>query len=91
MADYKDQFTLDGKLKPVGRVVTRAKAEAADALLSKAIRGDRIAQGQLSEAFSTTDLPFNVAAERTWTQVAGVRTVNDFGPIRLQSLYNAVT
>lgn len=102
--EYKDQFTLDGKLKPQGRVVTRAKVEAADALLQKAMRGDKIAAGTLAEAFSTTDLPFNVAhlisavtipqfeaAERTWTQVAGVRTVNDFGPVRLQSLYGDVT
>ena len=104
MSDYKDQFTLDGKLKPQGRVVSRAKVEAADKLLKRAMQGDRIAQGTLSEAFSTTDLPFNVAhlisavtipqfeaAERTWTQVAGVRTVSDFGPVRLQSLYNSVT
>lgn len=102
--EYNDQFTLDGKLKPQGRVVTRAKVEAADALLQKAMRGDKIAAGTLAEAFSTTDLPFNVAhlisavtipqfeaAERTWTQVAGVRTVNDFGPVRLQSLYGDVT
>lgn len=104
MAEFKDEFTLDGRLKPIGRVVTRRKAEAADQLLREALRGDKIAAGQLAEAWSTTDLPFNVAhlinatvlpqfeeAERTWTQVAGVRVAPDFNPVRLQSLYSQVT
>lgn len=104
MTEYKDEFTLDGRLKPIGRVVTRRKVEAADQLLQKALRGDKIAGGQLAEAWSTTDLPFNVAhlinavtlpqfdeAERTWSQVAGVRVAPDFNPVRLQSLYSQVT
>lgn len=104
MAEFKDQYTLDGRLKPQGRVVSRQKVQEADRLLQKAMHGDRVAAGQLAEAYSTTDLPFNVAhlisavtipqfdeAERTWTQVAGVRTVPDFGPVRLQSLYASVT
>lgn len=102
--EYKDEFTLDGRLKPANFKVTRAKVEAADRLLQKALHGDRIAAGQLAEAFSTTDLPFNVAhlisavtipqfdaAERQWSKVAGVRVVDDFGPVRLQSLYSSVT
>ena len=44
MSDYKDQFTLDGKLKPQGRVVSRAKVEAADKLLKRAMQGDAIRQ-----------------------------------------------
>lgn len=104
MTEFKDQFTLDGRLKPSNFKVTRQKVEAADALITAAQRGDRIAAGKLAEAFSTTDLPFNAAhlisaivipqfdaAERTWNQVAGVRTVDDFGPVRLQSLYASVT
>lgn len=104
MAEFQDDFTLDGRIKPANRNVTRRKVEAADALLTKAMRGDKIAQGQLSEAFSTSDLPFSVAhlitavtipqfdaAERTWASVAGTRTVNDFGPVRLQSLYSSLT
>ena len=104
MADYKDQFTLDGKIKPVGKVVSRRKVEAADQLLKTALQGDRIAAGKLAEAWSTTDLPFNVAhlinavtlpqfekAERSWEQVAGVRVAPDFSPVRLQSLYSQVT
>ena len=104
MAEIKDQFTLDGRLKPANFKVTRQKVEAADRLLQKALRGDRIASGQLAEAFSTSDLPFSVAhlisavtipqfdaAERQWTKVAGVRTVDDFGPVRLQSLYSSIS
>lgn len=104
MVDYKDEFTLDGRLKPQGRVVSRAKVQEADRLLQKALRGDKIASGQIAEAFSSTDLPFNVAhlitavalpqfdeAERTWSQVAGTRVVPDFGPVRLQSLYSSIT
>ena len=104
MVEYKDEFTLDGRLKPANRNVTRAKVEAADRLMQDAMRGDRIAAGKLAEAFTTSDLPFSVAhlinavtipqfdeAERTWTQVAGTRTVNDFSPVRLQSLFASVT
>lgn len=104
MTDYKDQFTLDGRVKPVNHLVTRRKVEAADKLLTKALRGDKIANGTLAEAFSTSDLPFQVAhlistvtipqfeaAERTWTQLADVRTVADFNPVRLQSLYTQVS
>lgn len=100
----KDQFTLDGRLKPSNRNITRTKVAEADKLLTAAMRGDRIAAGKLSEAFSSTDLPFNVAhlissvaipqfdaAERTWRQVAGTRTVDDFGPVRLMSLFNSVS
>lgn len=102
--EIKDEFTLDGRLKPANFKVTRRKVEAADELLGKALRGDRIAAGTLSEAFSTTDLPFSVAhlitatvipqfeeAERSWSQVAGTRTVDDFGPVRLMSLYGSLT
>lgn len=100
----KDQFTLDGRLKPSSHMVTRRKVEAADKLLSAALRGDRIAQGQLAEVHTTSDLKFNLAhlistvaipqfdeAERTWTQLAGTRTVNDFGPVRLMSMFGELT
>lgn len=102
--EYKDQFTLDGKVKPLRPYVTRAKVEAADRLLSAALKGDRIAAGQLSEVFTTSDLKFNLAhlatitaipqfeaAERTWSQIAGVRTVPNFEKTRLQSIYGELT
>lgn len=99
MADYKDKFTLDGRLRPVHGVTAR-KVEAADRLLGAALRGDRIADGQFREALTTSDLQFNVAHlvttqflpqfdedERTdWNTLAGVREVPDFSPVRLQSI-----
>lgn len=99
MTEYKDKFTLDGRLKPT-LGVTRAKVEAADRLLGAALRGDKIADGQFREALTTSDLQFNVAhlitteflpqfdeAERTnWNSIAGVREVPDFSPVRLQSI-----
>ena len=104
MAEFKDQFTLDGRIKPANHLVTRAKVAEADRLLQAAFRGDHIAEGQLAEVHTTSDLKFNVAhlitsvalpqfdeAERTWSQVAGVRVVPDFGPVRLQSLFGDLT
>lgn len=102
--EYKDQFTLDGRIRPANHLVTRAKVTEADRLLQKALRGDRIAAGQLAEVHTTSDLKFNIAhlitsvvlpqfdeAPRTWTQVAGTRTVPDFGAVRLQSLFGDLT
>jgi hypothetical protein len=99
MTEYKDQFTLDGRLKPAHPSVTRAKVAEADKLLKAALRGDKIASGQLAEVHTTSDLPFAIAhlittemlpqfdrAERTWSQVAGVRTVPSFENVRLQSM-----
>lgn len=104
MTDYKDQFTLDGRIKPANHLVTRAKVTEADKLLSAAFRGDKIAAGKLQEVHSTSDLKFNMAhlitsvalpqfdaSERTWSQVAGVRTVPDFGPVRLMSIFGQLT
>jgi hypothetical protein len=104
MTEYKDQFTLDGRLKPAHPSVTRAKVAEADRLLSAALRGDKIASGQLAEVHTTSDLPFQIAhltssvlipqfdaAERTWSQVAGVRTVPTFEGARLYSLYTDIT
>lgn len=100
----KDQFTLDGRVKPANHMVTRAKVAEADRLLAQALRGDKVAAGKIAEVHATSDLKFNLAhlvtvtslpqfdeAERTWSQLAGVRVVPDFGPVRLMSMFNAVT
>lgn len=100
---YKDGFTLDGLLKP-GYHVSKEKVAAADKLLAEAFRGNHIAEGQLREVHTTSDLKFNLAhlvtsiaipqfdeAERTWTNVAGTRTVPNFGPVQLYSLYGKLT
>jgi hypothetical protein len=104
MAEYKDQFTLDGRIKPANHLVTRAKVAEADKLLTSAFRGDKIAAGKLQEVHTTSDLKFNLAhlitsvalpqfdeSERTWSQVAGTRVVPDFGPVRLTSLFGQLT
>lgn len=99
MSEIKDQFTLDGRIKPANHMVTRRKVEAADKLLQAAFHGDKIAAGKLAEVHTTSDLKFNIAhlitavalpqfdaAPRTWDQVATTRTVPDFGPVRMQTL-----
>ena len=104
MTEYKDDFTLDGRIKPAHPGVTRAKVKEADRLLKMALHGDKMAAGMLAEVHTTSDLKFNMAhlitavtlpqfdaAERTWSKVAGVRTVPDFGPVRLQSIYGNLT
>lgn len=104
MVEYKDQFTLDGRIKPANHLVTRTKVAEADRLLQAAFRGDKISAGKLAEVHTTSDLKFNIAhlvtaialpqfddAVRTWDQVAGVRVVPDFGPVRLQSLFGDLT
>lgn len=101
---YKNEFTLDGRIKPANHLVTPAKVAAADKLLEAAFKGDRIAEGQLREVHTSSDLKFNLAhlvtatalpqfdeAERQWKKVAGVRTVPDFGPVRLMSIYGSLT
>lgn len=104
MAEYKDQFTLDGRLKPAHPGITRAKVAEADKLLTAALRGDSIAAGTLKEVHTTSDLPFALAhlisataipqfdeAERTWAELADVRTVPTFDNIRLYSLFGTLT
>ena len=104
MAEFKDQFTLDGRVKPANHYVTRAKVAEADKLLTAAMRGDKIAAGKLAEVHTTSDMKFNIAhlisvtaipqfemAPRTWKQIADVRTVPDFGPVRLMSLFGSLT
>lgn len=104
MTEYKDQFTLDGRLKPANHYVTRTKVAEADKLLQKAFRGDKVAAGMLAEVHTTSDLKFNMAhlvsataipqfdaAERNWTKLATTRTVPDFGPVRLMSLFGTLT
>jgi len=99
MTEYKNAFTLDGRVKPpLG--VTEEKAAAAAQLLDEVMSGDRIAKGTLEEAMVSTDAIFNIAhitnltvvsdfaeRERTWDQLGVQRqTVSDFRPATLYSL-----
>lgn len=101
MADYKNILTLDGKLKGAQPGVTARKIEAVAGLIQGAMQGDPIKAGTLQEAMTTSDAPFNAAhlvtaevidqfetAPRTWDQIATVRTVPDFRPVQLFSIFN---
>jgi hypothetical protein len=83
--EFKDWFTLDGRLTPPAGV-TKRKVEAVRELVEKALRGNRIAAGTLQEAVTTSDASLNLAylvnlnvlpqydeAPRVWTQIAGTR------------------
>lgn len=96
--EFKDWFTLDGRLTPPAGVSKR-KVEAVRDLVAKAIRGNRIAAGTLQEAITTSDASLNLAylvnlnvlpqydeAPRIWNQIAGTRPVSDFRPAVLYSL-----
>lgn len=96
--DYKDNFTLDGRVKPTAGV-TKSKVEALRGLVESALRGNRIAAGTLVEAITTSDAAFSLAhlvnvnflpqydaAPRTWTEIAGVRGVSDFRPAVLYGM-----
>lgn len=96
--EYKDPFTLDGRIKPkLG--VTKAKVAAVKQLTEATMAGDRTAKGVLEESLTTSDAIFNWAhlvelnvlpqfplAERKWTQIATTRTVSNFKNATLYSL-----
>lgn len=103
MAEYKDIMTLDGLVRPQPGV-TKRKVEAVADLIGRTMRGDSIASGTLQEVMTTSDAPFSAAhlvtaelipqfekAERNWSQIAGVRTVADFRPVTLQSIFGDLT
>lgn len=99
--EYKDKFTLDGRLKPneFGRI-SKAKVAKVKALWESANAGDRIADATLSESLTTSDAIFNAIylanlqtlpqfdrLPRTWDQIATVRVLPDFRPAVLQGLF----
>lgn len=96
--EYKDAFTLDGRVRPMAGV-TRQKFNAVKGLVQETLNGSFEAKGRLQESLSSSDALFNFAhlltvsvlpqfdeAPRTWTQIAGTRTVGDFRPALLHSL-----
>lgn len=97
--EFKDKFTLDGRLKP-GVGVTPTKVKAVQSLLEKGMRGDRVAAAMFAESITTSDAIFNAAyftqiqvlaqfdeQPRTWTQIAGIRSLPDFRPAVLQGMF----
>lgn len=104
MADYKNILTLDGKIKGAQPGVSQRKIEAVAGLIQGAMSGDPIKAGTLQEVMTSSDAPFNAAhlvtaellsdfdsAERTWSQIADVRTVPDFRPVQLYSIFGDLT
>jgi len=88
--EYKDKFTLDGRVRP-GMGVTKKKVAALTHLIDEAFMGNRSAKGMLEEAISTSDAMFNYThltnlnfvpqfeeAPRLWDKIATVRQVSDF-------------
>lgn len=100
---YKDNFTLDGRVRPTNGV-SKTKVSAVRTLLEKHNAGNKIATATLHEALTTSDAIFNMAylatlnfvpnfddAVRNWQDVAGVRTVPDLKPATLYSLNRSWT
>lgn len=98
MTDYKDTFTLDGRL-PMGRGVSKLKIKAMKRLMDEALLGKHSSIGTLKEALTTSDAIFNFAhvinlnfipdfdaAPRNWTRIAGKRGASDFNPVVLYSI-----
>jgi len=103
VTEYKDPFTLDGRLKKP-RHVTERKVAAVQELLEAHLRGDRIKSAILQEALTTSDAIFSLAyianlnfvpnydeAPRNWSSIADVRTVDDFRPVTLYSINRSWT
>lgn len=98
-AQFKNPYTLDGRIK-FGNGVTEAKVKAAEDLVHRALNGDRIAEGKIKEALTTTsDFALNLAAlvnattipeideaERVSDALVGRRRVSDFRDNYLYSL-----
>src|SRR5690349_10720102 len=98
---YKDNFTLDGRLKPQEMPgVTKAKVEAIRDLFNSGMRGNHLDATRFGESVTTSDAMFNAAylinlqtlpqfdaQPRTWTQIASVRELPDFRPAVLTGLF----
>lgn len=95
LENYRDKFTLDGRIKPqMG--VTKESVKLARELLSKA-RRSRVEEARVSELFTTSDLGYSVAhltsaisipqleeELKSLDGLAGTRTVKDLNPVVLR-------
>lgn len=97
LENYENQFDLDGALRPQPGV-TEAKVKEAQKLWNAA-RRSRVAEAQLAELFTSSDLSYSIAhllnvntipsmeeETKSIEGLAGVRTVRDFNPVVLRSL-----
>ena len=104
MLEIKDKFDLDGRVRPP-QGVTRESVATVARLIEHAKRGSRLAEAQLAESMMTGTLAASVAhfiniitipqlpddKERPVAKIAGFRTVNDFRPAILYSLFGSLT
>lgn len=98
--EFKDKFTLDGMLRPRADVTPEKVAKVAK-LVEAAKRGSYLAEAQLKESMMTGVLANSVAhfmnvitipqlpddKDRPVAKLATFRTVTDFRPVVLYSLY----
>lgn len=98
MAEYKNWFTLDGRL-PLRNGVTEAKVKAMSDLVEKTVRGNGMAAATLRETMTTSDAPYSFVqvvnlntfqdfdeAPRVWNQIATTRSVSNFENITFYTL-----
>lgn len=102
--EFKDKFDLDG-LVPVPRGVTRESVAQVARLIEHGRRGSRLAEAQLSESMISGTLAASVAhflnvitipqlpddKDRPVAKLATFRTVSDFRPAVLYSLFGSLT
>lgn len=97
--EYKDRFTFDGRVQPQ-RGVTKGKVSHLKGLVEEAKRGSLVSEARLKEAFTSSDLQTSVAhlmnlqiipqldkAQYSIDELMETRTVPDFRPVILHSLY----
>lgn len=95
---FKNQFTLDGRLQADGPTTIEG-VKHVKALFEKAQAGNRIAEAQLAELFTTSDASYSMAhllniqtipqlpkELEDASRIMGVRTVRDFNPVVLRQL-----
>lgn len=102
--EIKDKFDLDGRV-PAPRGVTRDSVAQVARLIEHGRRGSRLAEAQLSESMLSGTLAASVAhfiniitipqlpddKDRPVAKLAGFRTVQDFRPAVLYSLFGSLT
>lgn len=105
MTNFKDSFTLDGRLKPqLG--VNRREVAKVKGLFERALQGDIVADAMLREMVTSGSASLSLAhivnvnlipqldkLERSVTPIvgSGARTTPDFRPVVLQSLFGNLT
>ena len=100
MIEFKDKFTLDGLVMPP-KGVTRESVATVKQLVFEGKRGNRVSEAKLTESLMTGVLASSVAHfinvitipqlpednQRPIAKLAGFRSVQDFRPVTLYSIF----